>query len=326
MPCSPAKARKLIHGGVAEGQWNKLGQFYIQMLVDTGKEVQPMALGLDPGGKYDGLAVASERQVQTTAMLELPTSIADTLTNRRQLRRSRRYRKCRRRPARFNNRRKSKGWLAPNQKAKVDFRLKIVEELCKLYPITDFVVEDVCFNHFAKRWGKHFSTVEIGKTKLYEALQAQGNLQLYEGWQTQETRDQLGLKKCSSKSKRCVESHAIDALALCYRWLATQDLSVPEFWVFRRPNLRRRSLHLQTPQKGGVRRVHGGTVALGIPKNTVCLWKRQLYRTGGSAKGRLSLHDMTLEARRVTKSAKVEDLTLLYHQTIFSDQVSLFAH
>jgi hypothetical protein len=35
---------------------------------------------------------------------------------------------------------------------------------------------------------------------------------------------------------------------------------------------------------------------------------------------------MTLEARRVTKSAKVEDLTLLYHQTIFSDQVSLSAH
>jgi hypothetical protein len=292
------------------------------MLVDTGKEVQPMALGLDPGSKHDGLAVASEQQVQTTAMLELPTGIADKLINRRQLRRSRRYRKCRRRPARFDNRKSPEGWLAPSQRAKVDFRLKIIEELCKRYPITDFVVEDVRFNHYTKRWGQHFSTVEIGKTRLYEALAAQGHLQLYEGWQTQETRDLLGLKKSSSKSARQPESHAVDALALCYRWLATQDLRIPEFWVFKRPHLRRRSLHLQKPQKGGVRRVHGGTVALGIPKNTVCLWKGQLYRTGGSAVGRLSLHDLSLEARRVTKSARLEDLTLLYHQTIFSAQLS----
>jgi hypothetical protein len=64
--------------------------------------------------------------------------------------------------------------------------------------------------------------------------------------------------------------------------------------------------------------VHGGTVALGIPKNTVCLWKGQLYRTGGSANGRLSLHDLSLEAKRVVQSARVEDVTLLYHQTVFS--------
>jgi hypothetical protein len=270
---------------------------------------------------YDGLAVASKQQVQTTAMLELPTHIADKLTQRRQLRRNRRYRKCRRRPARFDNRKRPPGWIAPSQKAKVDFRLKIVEELCKLYPITDFVVEDVCFDHYTKRWGRFFSTVEIGKTQLYEALLARGHLQLYEGWQTEQTRDQLGLKKCSSKSQRCMESHAVDALALCYRGLATQDLTVPEFWVFKRPHLRRRSLHLQKPQKGGVRRVHGGTVALGIPKNTVCLWKGQVYRTGGSTDGRLSLHDLSLEAKRATRRARLEDLSLLYHQAVFSAQV-----
>jgi hypothetical protein len=254
-------------------------------------------------------------------MLELPAHISDKLTHRRRLRRSRRSRKCRRRPARFDNRRRPEGWIAPSQKAKVDFRLKIVEELCKLYPVTDFVVEDVQFNHFKYRWGKHFSTVEIGKTRLYNHLRAWGTLQTYEGWQTEEARDLLGLKKCSAKSRRCVESHAVDALALCYRWLATRDLSVPEFWVFKRPSLRRRSLHLQTPQKGGVRRVHGGSVAVGIPKNTVCLWRGQVYRTGGSMNGRLSLHDLSLKARRVTQGARVEDVTLLYHQTVFSAQL-----
>jgi hypothetical protein len=254
-------------------------------------------------------------------MLELPTNIADKLTQRRQLRRNRRYRKCRCRPARFDNRRKPEGWVAPSQRAKVDFRLKIIAELCKLYPVTDFAVEDVRFNHYTKRWGRFFSTVEVGKAQLYGVLQSMGHLQLYEGWQTEETRGQLDLKKCSSKSRRCVESHAVDALALCYRGLATQDLTAPEFWVFKRPHLRRRSLHLQTPQKGGVRRVHGGTVALGIPKNTVCLWRGGLYRTGGSTQGRLSLHDLSLEAKRVTQRARLEDLSLLYHQAIFSAQV-----
>jgi hypothetical protein len=163
MPCTPAKAYKLLRGGVAKKCWNRLGQFYIQMLVDTGKERQAVCLALDPGSKYDGLVVASEQRVQTAAMLELPTNISDKLTNRRQLRRSRRSRKCRRRPARFDNRKRPEGWIAPSQKAKVDFRLKIIEELCKLYSVTDFVVEDVRFDHFTRRWGQHFSTL-LGPT------------------------------------------------------------------------------------------------------------------------------------------------------------------
>ena len=88
-----------------------------------------------------------------TAMLELPTGIAEKLENRRQLRRARRSRNCRRRPKRFNNRKRPEGWIAPSQKAKVDFRLKIISELCKLYPITGFAVEDVAFDHYRKRWG-----------------------------------------------------------------------------------------------------------------------------------------------------------------------------
>jgi len=100
-----------------------------------------MVLAIDPGSQYDGLAVASEQQVQTTAMLDLPGKVADKLTNRRQLRQSRRYRQCRRRPARFDNRKRPEGWIAPSQRAKGEFRLKMVDELCRLYPISE--VEEV---------------------------------------------------------------------------------------------------------------------------------------------------------------------------------------
>ena len=319
-PCKPAKARKLLKGCVAEKRWNRLGQFYIQMLVETGKQTPEMWLANDPGSKYDGIAVGTATRVQTTAMLELPRGIEKKLTNRKQLRRARRFRNCRRRPARFNNRCRPEGWIAPSQKAKVDFRLRIIHELYKLYPIKGFVVEDVKFNHYKRRWGKHFSTVEIGKTYLYDELRKLGSLELCQGWETKEERDLRGLKKIRSKRKRVPGSHVVDALAMLSRQLGTEDLRVPEFWVFRRPNIRKRSLHLQSPAKGGLRRINGGTVALGIPKNTVCIWRSQLYRTGGSLKGRLSLHDMSLEAKRVTQNAKVEDLKLLFRQRIFGSQ------
>jgi len=181
----------------------------------------------------------------------------------------------------------------------------------------------VRFNHYEKRWGKHFSGVEIGKTSLYEYLRGKGELYLYEGFQTSEARTELGLKKSSSKDKRCVESHVTDAVTLCQMQFGTRNTSVPEFIVIKRPILRRRSLHLQNPAKGGVRRVHGGTTALGIKKNTVALWKGELVRTGGSTKGRISVHNMSLDRKRISYSAKVEDLKFLFHQTLFTEVLEL---
>jgi len=36
-------------------------------------------------------------------------------------------------------------------------------------------------------------------------------------------------------------------------------------------------------------------------------------------KGKLSLHDMSINAKRVTQSAKLEDIKLLYHQSIYTE-------
>ena len=330
MPCKPAKARKLLRDGKAVKHWTREGVFYIQLTWDSTKHTQPMCLGIDPGSKFDGYAVLTDQEIVTSAMAILP-DIRRKVETRRMLRRNRRYRKNRRRKVRWKDTKKQ-GWISPTQRAKVEFRLTLVRRYLKLYPITYFAVEDVKFNHYKKRWGKHFSSVEIGKTILYTELEKLGKLYKFEGWQTKELRDRDGLKKSSSKDKLSFASHAIDAAVIAGEVigyarsngrlrLTVGDFSVPEFWVFKRPNLRRRSLHLHNPQKGGVRRVHGGTWALGIRKNTVCLWKGNVYRTGGSTKGRLSLHDMSIKAKRVTQSAKVEDLTLLYHQTIYAERI-----
>jgi hypothetical protein len=194
MPCKPAKSRKLLESGKAEKKWSKLGIFYIQLTFDPTSELnknQKVILSGDPGSMYDGYAVTT-RIVNLTGMSELPSGIAKKLESRRTMRRARRYRNTRQRPKRFDNRNRD-GFIAPSQKAKVEFRLKIIKELCKLYPVTDFAIEDVAFDHYNKRWSKHFSTVEIGKTLVYSELQKIGELHTFKGHETNAERKRLGL-------------------------------------------------------------------------------------------------------------------------------------
>ena len=63
------------------------------------------------------------------------------------------------------------------------FQLVVVRELCRLFPIKCFIVEDVKFNNYKKRHGKYFSTAEIVKGRYYRELRKLGTLVLVEGWQ-----------------------------------------------------------------------------------------------------------------------------------------------
>ncbi|HID26768.1 MAG TPA: hypothetical protein EYP22_02840, partial [Methanosarcinales archaeon] len=123
-------------------------------------------------------------------------------------------RKCRRRPCRFNNRTRPDGWLAPSQKAKVEFRLKIINLLKDIYPITTYLVEDVRFNHYTKNWGKHFSGVEIGKSILYNTLTNYGSLVKYSGKDTSNFRRYYHIKKTNTKNQIFRESHATESYGL----------------------------------------------------------------------------------------------------------------
>lgn len=259
-PCTPTKVRKLVEGGVAEKKWSKIGIFYIQMLIETREETPEMCLGIDPGSKFDGYAVVSEKEIQQTGMSILPKMVKKKIENRRMMRRARRFRKTWRRLCRFDNRSRPKGWIAPSQKAKVDFRLRITKELCKIYPITQFAVEDVRFNHYKKRWGKYFSMVEIGKTKLYEALSKLGKLKKYRGFETSELRKKFGLKKTTRKSELVPEAHATDAAAIAMDMIGCINPQITSFFAWKRYEFYRRQLHRQQPSKGGVREKYGGSV------------------------------------------------------------------
>lgn len=323
MPCKPAKARKLLRDGKAEGKWSKLGVFYIQLTFDPQSELnkdQKIVMGIDPGSKFDGYAVTSDF-VNLTGMSELPSGIVDKLETRRAMRRARRYRNTRRRKGRFENRNRD-GFIAPSQKAKVDFRLKIVKKLCKLFPVKDFVVEDVRFNHYKKRYGKYFSTVEIGKTRLYKELGTIGNVILINGTETKKRREELGLKKSSKKSKRKPESHATDAIALASIVNGLETISIYPFYVWKRYQNSRRQLHRFEPDKKGERKRYGGSDSLsGFKKNDVVIRQGELVRVGGYVNNRVSLHEYNLDNKRFTQRGRAEDCLRVCNQRIMFERI-----
>jgi hypothetical protein len=125
-PTTPAKARKLLAAGVAKRVWSKFGTFGIQMKEDTRQETPLTTLGYDPGSKFEGHAVVCDQENILLVKVDLPDKdkIVKKLTKRYTLRRSRRYRKCRRRPDRSHNRVRV-GFIAPSQRAIVQSRLKV---------------------------------------------------------------------------------------------------------------------------------------------------------------------------------------------------------
>jgi len=258
MPTTPARARKMMRDGVAVGKFNKLGIFYVQMLIPVGDRTQDVSLAVDPGSKYDGYAVGTSEGVILKAMAKMPSNVAEKIKHRRQMRRFRRYRKWRR-PCRFDDRKRGEYWIAPSQLAKVQFRLKIIRELCKILPIKRIAVEDVAYNHYARRDGNHFSTVEIGKTMLYREIESIAELVLFKGWQTASAREKHKITKSTKKDLIAPESHANDAVALLCLIYGRNVNSESPFWYWQRPELVRRSLHRDRFQKGGIRHRFGGT-------------------------------------------------------------------
>lgn len=72
MPTTPAKARKMMRDGIAAGRFNKLGIFYVQMLIPVGDKTQDVSMTMDPGSKYDGYAVGTAKGTTLKAMAKMP--------------------------------------------------------------------------------------------------------------------------------------------------------------------------------------------------------------------------------------------------------------
>ncbi|GAB5492839.1 MAG: hypothetical protein Phog2KO_30540 [Phototrophicaceae bacterium] len=149
MPCHPARARELLSKGKAIVF--RRFPFTIILTEREGGEVQETQFKVDPGAKTSGIALVAkfQRGLRCIWVAELSHRgwvIKDALLSRRQLRRGRRSRKTRYRPARFNNRRRAKGWLPPSLKSRVDNILTWLKRLTHLVPISHLAQELVRFD------------------------------------------------------------------------------------------------------------------------------------------------------------------------------------
>jgi 5-methylcytosine-specific restriction endonuclease McrA len=144
-PCKPSVARKLLNAGKAKVF--RLYPFIIILNKEVTDNPQSLTLKIDPGSKVTGLAVLSGSTLLWVAELtHRGQSIKASLDSRRSLRHSRRNRKTRYRQARFLNRIRSKGWLAPSLQHRVETTLTWVRKLIRFVPIGAIAQELVRFD------------------------------------------------------------------------------------------------------------------------------------------------------------------------------------
>ncbi len=152
MPCSEKRARLLLARGRARVAWRY--PFTIRLVDRRVKDsvLQPVRVKLDPGSKTTGIAVTREeggnKPIAVLFLAELThrgRRISEKLTARRAFRR-RRHGNLRYRPARFDNRTKPKGWLAPSLRHRVETVSSWVARLRRLAPVTGLAMELVRFD------------------------------------------------------------------------------------------------------------------------------------------------------------------------------------
>ncbi len=179
-----------------------------------------------------------------------------------------------------------------------------------MFPIARYVVEDIKAKtrKGSKKWNSSFSPLEVGKQWFYVQVKQLGELHLKQGYETKKLRDELGLKKSSSKLADKFECHNVDSWVLA-NWCVGGHLKPDNKRILKVVPLRfhRRQLHAFQCSKGGIRRNYGSTRSLGFKRGS--LVKNNKYGfcyIGGTMKGRISLHSLKT-GKRLSQNTKAED-------------------
>jgi hypothetical protein len=187
-PVHPAQARLLLNQKTVA----VFLQYPFTIILKEKQEAEPksLAVKIDPGSKTTGLALLSGETVIWGAELShRGQQIKADLDSRRAIRRGRRNHKTRYRPARFLNRQKPDGWLAPSLQHRVDTTLTWVNKLIRHCPVVGYVPRNKFVKGFqtgdivkavvtsGKKVGEYLGRVAVRSQGSFNITTVQGLIQ-----------------------------------------------------------------------------------------------------------------------------------------------------
>ena len=314
MPTAPARARRWIQRGDATPFWDR-GIFCVRLnRAPSGTRTQDIAVGIDPGSQKEGITVKSAAHTYLNIQADAVTHVEGAVADRRDARRARRYRKT---PCRQPRRNRARGGIPPSTRARWQWKLRLLNWLRRLLPITHVVVEDIqAQTKGQRRWDARFSPLEVGKQWFYDEVRKVAQLITYPGHQTKALRDALGLKKIRQKTAEVFAAHCVDSWVLAQAVVGgagqPEDTRILCVIPLR---LHRRELHRCQAGVGGRRSAYGGTRSLGWKRGSLVRHPRHgLSYVGGASGGRISLHGLA-DGQRRCQNARPSDLTFLAYST-----------
>lgn len=318
MPTSSSRARRWIKSGKGTPFWKK-GVFCIRLNIDPSfRNMQSIVVGIDPGSKKEGYTVKSQAHTYLNIQADAVTWVKHVIKVRRQMRRGRRYRKT---PCRANRKNRSIGGIPPSTRARWGWKLRICNWLIKMFPIDQFIVEDIkAKTRGQRKWDRVFSPLEVGKKWFYGELSKIAIVKLKRGYETKKLRDELGLRKIKQKMANVFEAHCIDSWVLA-NFITGGHVSPDNKDILTITPLRfhRRQLHRFQPMKNGIRRVYGGTNSLGFKRGSLIRHSKWgLIYVGGFLKNRISLHSLTTGKRLTQRCQPTECKFLTFNSWRFS--------
>lgn len=315
MPTSPKRARELLKKGRAIKRWFK-GIFAIKLIDREGGQTQAIAVGVDPGSKKEAFTVKTESKTLLNVQADAVTWVKSAVETRRNLRRSRRQRKT---PCRANRQNRKRGGIPPSTRARWGWKLRLLNWLKKIFPITTVVIEDVQAQTKPnkRRWNLSFSPLQVGKMWFYDQVRKiVPRLEIRQGHQTKVLRDNLQLHKLKDKMSSDFHAHCVDSWVLANDVCGQQPQPDNKHILYVTPlQFHRRQLHVQNPAKGGVRKLYGGTRSLGFKRGSIVQHpKHGLTYVGGTSKGKISLHSIQT-GKRLCQTAQCVDITFLAYNS-----------
>jgi hypothetical protein len=319
MPTTLLRARRWIETKKATPFWNK-GIFCVRLNQEpSDTKKQQMVLGIDPGSKKEGYTLKTRKRTLLNIQADAVTWVKDAIKTRKNARRTRRQRKTPYRQCRLN---RSRGGIPPSTKARWQWKLRILNWLSKMFPVSDVIVEDIKAKtkEGQKGWNKSFSPLQVGKNWFYGEIKKSYDLHTKQGHQTKTLRDHFGLSKSNKKMSRGFDAHCVDSWVLANSVVEGHNRPDNQNILFIRPlKFHRRQLHVFNPTIGGKRRFYGGTRSMGLKRGSLVLHSKYGHcHVGGTSSGRISLHKKGTNKRLCLNSKVGECVFISFPNWTFS--------